>query len=436
MSSLKDYLSYYHSRGPLHEGRDSLPDQPPNTYPVRIVAYYLPQFHPIPENNIHWGEGFTEWTNVTKAMPRYVGHYQPRLPADQGYYDLRHIETIRTQAKLAAAGGIYGFCIHNYWFSGKKVLETPLEIILSNTDINLRFFLCWANESWTRRWDGQDNEIILKQNHSPSDDLAYIDSILPAIDDDRYIHIDGRPVIMVYRPGIFPDFRATTERWRAYFKRLNRPNPYIIIPQAFGVVDPRPFGADAAAGFPPHKSGWEIKQVRHRLRLLDRNFAGQCTNYDRMVENALENQPSDFTLFPGVCPDWDNEARKPNAGHSFFGSTPEKYGRWLRRALQYAVKAERVEERLVLVNAWNEWAEGAYLEPDRHYGFAYLAETARALADFLTDGPAVKKFGGGKVSPRFVARESILNHLVNRAANIITLMVSRGRRGSSRVEKA
>jgi lipopolysaccharide biosynthesis protein len=383
MQKLYDLFAFNTGKSPLHEDVAALPTEPPDETLVRLIAYYLPQFHTIPENDAFWGAGFTEWTNVTKALPRYVGHYQPRLPADLGFYDLSHEDTLRRQAKLCRRAGIYGFCIHNYWFSGHEVLDTPLRILLSNRDIDLPFCLNWANESWSRRWDGSEAEILLKQRYDEGDDLRYAESILAAVSDPRYIRINGRPLIMIYRPGVVPNVRKLIENWRAFFVEKGVGDPYVVMPQAFGNDDPRVFGIDAAAGFPPHNGGFELPNDSNFFHLLDRDFKGVIASFERLADIHRGNRPTEYRLFPGVCPSWDNQARMTGAGRSFYGSSPEAYGRWLRSAADQALKAPLADERIVFINAWNEWAEGTYLEPDRHFGFAYLAETRRAV-DSLT----------------------------------------------------
>ncbi|MBW0003936.1 MAG: glycoside hydrolase family 99-like domain-containing protein [Hyphomicrobiales bacterium] len=404
------------SIGPAYEPASNLPDGPAADAPVRYIAYYLPQFHETPENNEWWGNGFTEWTNVTKALPRYLGHYQPRLPGDFGFYDLSNPDYIRRQVALAKRGGIYGFCIHNYWFSGRRLLEGPLRAILQNRDIDIPFCLNWANESWSRRWDGSEQSILVKQNYAPGEDIQYAEYVLEFVADDRYIKIDGRPLIMLYRPDHLPDARATIERWREVFLRRGFPDPYIIMPQSRGVDDPRPFGIDAAAGFPPHKVAWEnVPDIRHWVRLLDPRFVGRVVSYDDVAATAIANRPNEFRLFPGVCPHWDNEARRPGSGFSLAGSTPNKYAEWLRAASEYALKAPRSDERLVFVNAWNEWAEGAYLEPDRHNGCAYLAATRRVLESLRSSNASrsLSAMNDQVHSPLEITRTSITNFAGN-----------------------
>jgi lipopolysaccharide biosynthesis protein len=346
---------------------------------VKLIAYYLPQFHPIPENDRSWGKGFTEWTNVTKAVPRFVGHYQPRLPGELGFYDLRNKETLVRQAELAQAYGIGGFCFHYYWFNGDRLLDTPLNLLLQNTDINMPFCINWANENWTRRWDGGNKDVIKSQYYSAKGDIAFVKALEPLFRDPRYIRVNGRPLMMLYKPSLLPDAAATVQRWRTHSINAGFGNPYIIMAQIYHGDDPRAYGMDAAAGFPPHFVGWRQPIERENIQWLDPDYQGLVLSYDTLISAALANRPTEFKLFPGVCPSWDNDARQPGRGIAYYGATPKKYGRWLAGACDRALQAETEGERIVFINAWNEWAEGAYLEPDRHYGYAFLAETAHVL---------------------------------------------------------
>jgi lipopolysaccharide biosynthesis protein len=366
-------------------GADFAPDDPAMHFnqapPVTLIAYYLPQFHPIPENDAWWGKGFTEWTNVTKAVPRFEGHYQPRLPAELGFYDLRNKEVIARQAELAKSYGVSGFCFHYYWFDGDRLLETPLNIFLRNPDIDLKFCVNWANENWTRRWSGDDKQILKSQRYSPESDTALATSLEPLFRDPRYIRIDGRPLVLIYRPALLPNASETVARWREHFAAIGE-NPYVVMAQMDDADDPRPYGLDAAAGFPPHRVGWTARFVP--LETLDRfdpAYRGNVVAYEAMMEAALTHRPREFKLFPGVCPSWDNEARRPGGnGHCFVGSSPRLYEDWLAGACRTAIdRSTTRDERIVFINAWNEWGEGAYLEPDRHYGYAYLTATANAL---------------------------------------------------------
>ncbi|WP_425228623.1 glycoside hydrolase family 99-like domain-containing protein [Sphingomonas sp.] len=382
MTAFHDHYRFYRQRGPLFEAESALPAAAPVAPAARYIAYYLPQFHPIAENDRWWGAGFTEWTNVTGGLPRYVGHYQPRCPADLGFYDLRDAGVLRRQAELAKRAGVHGFCIHHYWFSGVRLLEKPLDLLLANPDIDLPFCLNWANESWSRRWDGSESDILMEQRYAPGDDIAFAESILPALADPRYITVGGRPLLLIYRPGDMPEPRRTMDAIRDRIVRAGLPDPLIVMPQVFEAYDPRPFGMDAAAGFPPHGGPWSLPNDRASLQLLDPAFAGTAIDYAAMAQRLLENRGGDYQLFPCVAPCWDNEARKGRASLGFYGSTPARYGAWLRAASRRTCEDNSGDARLVFINAWNEWAEGAYLEPDRHFGHAYLAETRRALDGF------------------------------------------------------
>lgn len=379
------------SPGPEYEADDG--DLPVRAAPpIRLIAYYLPQFHPIPENDEWWGRGFTEWTNVTKALPRYVGHYQPRLPGSLGFYDLRLSHCLREQAALAKRYGIGGFCFHHYWFGGRRLLETPLQLLLEHREIDLPFCLNWANEPWSRVWDGSERRLLMEQKHSPDDDLAFAAAIEPALADPRYIRINGRPLLMLYRPGLLPDAAATAARWREHFRARGLDEPYLVMAYAFGDSDPRIYGMDAAAGFPPHPFGWDLPSQTETLTLLDPEFRGRVMSYDALASIFMAQPAMDFPFFPGICPNWDNDARRPGRGTVFAGASPRTYGVWLEHVCRRAMQAQNAEERIVFINAWNEWAEGAYLEPDRHFGYAYLRETARTLARL--GGPAERRPAG------------------------------------------
>ena len=379
-------ISYNMEPGPEYERPAELVLPKPA---VRLIAFYLPQFHPIPENDEWWGKGFTEWTNVSKALPRFVGHYQPHLPGELGFCDLRLPEMLRAQANLARRYGLHGFCFHYYWFGGRKLLDTPLNILLSHPDIDLPFCINWANESWTRTWDGREENILIEQRYSEQEDIAFAKALETIVRDPRYINIDGRPLLMLYRPDLLPDAPATVARWREQFRLMGLNNPYIVMPQAFGIDDPRICGMDAAVGFPPHK-WWDLPATNSSVTLLDANYSGRILSYEAMARAAAELDPKEYKLFPGICPSWDNEARKPRKGVCFSGSTPLKYGRWLAEASRKTLQHESADERLVFINAWNEWAEGAHLEPDRHYGYAYLNETARVLSN-LSEPASTKR---------------------------------------------
>lgn len=352
---------------------------PPNALKAKAIAFYLPQFHPVPENDTWWGRGFTEWTNVSKALPQFVGHDQPHLPGELGFYDLRIVDNMRRQAELAKLYGIHGFCFHHYWFSGRRLLERPLDQLIANPDIDLPFCVCWANENWTRRWDGHDEDVLLGQSYTREDDLSFIVDLMPYLRDERYIRIDGRPVIVVYRPSLLPDCRRTLGVWREYCIEQGLGDPFLVMVQ-FDVEDPRELGFDAAVEFPPHKLARDLRCINDRVQIVNPAYAGYIVEYDELARSG-ENWPTPpYPLFKGVSPRWDNEARKPGKGYTFAGSTPERYHRWISSAVDYARRNPVGGENIVFLNAWNEWAEGAHLEPDRKYGYAYLDATVRAVS--------------------------------------------------------
>jgi len=367
---------------------------------VKLIAYYLPQFHPFAENDEWWGKGFTEWTNVTKALPRFVGHYQPKLPTDLGFYDLRNVDVMREQAALATKFGITGFCFHFYWFDGKRLMETPILNFRAAEDINFEYSLCWANENWSRRWDGAEHELLIGQRHSPDDDLAFINYVSRYFSDKRYIKIDGKPVLTVYRPDILPDPKATAERWRKAAKELGFPDLFLVATTAFGFTDYEKIGFDALSEFPPHAI-YALEMVEE-VKFHDPRFAGAVLNYQTLVTMQMDRDYPTGVVFPGVMPAWDNVARRPLAGNVFHNSTPEAYRTWLRYCADRARQNEP-GKRLIFINAWNEWAEGAYLEPDRMYGHAYLWATASVideLSDIRNDASELLSLHNARFVPR------------------------------------
>jgi len=366
------------SSGPDYEGDSASTLALPDPL-VRLIAFYLPQFHPIPENDVAWGKGFTEWTNVSRALPRFIGHYQPHLPGELGFYDLRLVDSLRQQASLACRYGIHGFCFHYYWLNGKRLLDTPLNLLLANPDIEIPFAISWANHNWTRNWDGGNQEILQEQRYSPEDDLAFIRSLEPLMRDRRYIRIHGRPILLLYKPKLLPNAAATVGRWRRYLANAGLGDPYIVLCQIDEYLDPAIFGMDAAVGFPPNPLGWWLPDIGGSVVKLDPQFAGMIKSYEMMASQACALPRWDYTFFHGVCPGWDCEPRQPGRGACFIGSSPTSYGAWLARACRRTLDERPRDERIVFINAWNEWGEGNHLEPDRHYGYAYLAATARAL---------------------------------------------------------
>jgi len=345
---------------------------------ARLICFYLPQFHAIPENDAWWGEGFTEWTNVRPARPMFPGHYQPHVPLDIGYYDLTDINAQKRQIELAKLYGVGGFCFYWYWFGGKRLLEKPVEQWLENPELDFPFCICWANENWTRRWDGMESEVIMGQNHSPEDDIAFIAELGGYLKDPRYIRIDGKPLILVYRPKLLPDAAETAGRWRDWCRANGIGEIYLAYTQSFELDDPRNYGFDAAIEFPPNNASPTV--LTERIEGLDPEFTGIVYDWNSYVDRSRNYPQPDYRLFRSVCPAWDNTARRKTGGAIFLNNTPAQYGAWLGNALTRTLAdAPTRDERIIFCNAWNEWAEGAHLEPDTRFGYAWLETTRNAL---------------------------------------------------------
>jgi glycosyltransferase involved in cell wall biosynthesis len=347
---------------------------------VRLMAFYLPQFHPIPENDRWWGEGFTEWTNVAKAEPLFPGHYQPHMPADLGFYDLRLPEIQHAQAEMAQAYGIHGFVYYHYWFHGKRLLEKPFDRVLKSGEPSLPFCLCWANEPWSRRWDGRPHDVLQAQSYSTADDLEHIRWLLPALSDPRAITVHGKPVFIVYQAQDLPDPARTVDLWREEVSKAGLPGLYLMTVET---------GWDA--GWDATKLGFDAKiRFQPQFTVLDQVptlFAGPETmrvyDYESAWRALAAMEPAAYKAFDTVCARWDNSARTGANAVVLHRSTPEGYGEWLSKAIARVTTAPE-DEQLVFINAWNEWAEGCHLEPDQRHGTAYLAATKRALRARLT----------------------------------------------------
>lgn len=352
---------------------------------VKLLAYYLPQFHSIPLNDKNFGRGFTEWDNVTKAKPQYVGHHQPQLPIDVGFYDLSHDDVMYRQIELARQYGIYGFCFHYYWFGkNKRLLEKPIFNWLKNKELDFPFCLCWANENWSTLWDGGDKNIIMKQEMKPDTYSDFLDDILPFLKDKRYICINGKPMLTVYRPTLF-----TNEEFVRFIDGLQQKAKaagfehglYIISTNATlkreNMIDAKQWHVDAISEFPPHCIP-RLPKIKGTIVNTRAKMAR------RKMGEFIQRKEYEFDygqkVFRGVFPSWDNTARKIYSGAQVYdGVTPDLYMQWLSDSIAYTQKHMSVEEQFVFINAWNEWAEGAHLEPDKKYGYAYLAATRKAL---------------------------------------------------------
>ena len=342
----------------------------------KLIAFYLPQFHPIPENDEWWGKGFTEWQNVAKASPQYPGHYQPHIPADLGFYDLRLPEVMEQQIKMAREFGIFGFCIYYYWFDGKRLLEKPLEMLYNHPEWDMNYSVCWANENWTRRWDGMESEILIGQNHSDKDDLDFIKDVSKYFKDNRYIKVDNKPLLVIYRPGLFPNIKRTAKQWRNYCKQNLGTDVFLAMVQGFGNIDPNEYGFDAAIEFPPHNFNLQFLTEQFNAE----NFEGHIVDTLKIISDSKGKiNRTDYDLMRGVMLAWDNTPRRDNKSHIYLNNTPTVYEQWLREAINDTLQKKNNKHPFVFINAWNEWAEGCHLEPDKKYGYAYLNATQRAL---------------------------------------------------------
>jgi lipopolysaccharide biosynthesis protein len=364
---------------------------------LRLIAFYLPQFHPIPENDAWWGPGFTEWRNVVRARPLFPGHHQPQLPADLGFYDLRVPEVREAQAEMAEAYGISGFCYYHYWFNGRQLLNRPFDEVLHTGRPRFKFCLCWANESWTRRWDGMHGELLMQQQYSAEDDRAHIDHLLPAFADDRYIKIGGRPIFLVYRSHLLPDPARTADLWRERARAAGFADLYLIRVAGYGrEVDPQTIGFDAVVEFAPDwtflppRLYWTEKwgltaRINNQLQkagLMSTAYRNHNVfSYAALAAQMRSRPKAPFQRFRCITPGWDNSPRRRQDALIFHGTTPEHYEAWLRILAQDTLATFQGDERILFVNAWNEWAEGNHLEPDQRWGRAYLEATARALFD-------------------------------------------------------
>jgi lipopolysaccharide biosynthesis protein len=348
---------------------------------LKLVAFYLPQFHPIPENDLWWGKGFTEWTNVTKAVPQFPGHYQPHLPGELGFYDLRVPEIRRRQVELAKEYGISGFCFYYYWFNGKRLLEQPLDDFINDPNVDFPFCICWANENWTRRWDGAENELLIGQSHSFESDIKFIKSIEKIIKHKNYIRYNGNPLLIIYRSQIMPNPRATADSWRGYCRENGIGEICLVAAQTFGFLDPTEIGFDAAVEFPPHNL--DIPKTND-LPIANPVFEGTVYDYRNVATYCCNKPAPDFPLFKTVMPSWDNTARNQSHSQIFINSSPHEYQKWLEAVLDITSHSHPKGEGIVFINAWNEWAEGAHLEPDRKFGYGYLDATLNALNSNLS----------------------------------------------------
>jgi lipopolysaccharide biosynthesis protein len=351
---------------------------------VKAIAIYLPQYHPIPENDAWWGKGFTEWTNVARAKPLFSGHYQPHLPADLGFYDLRLPEVRQAQENLAKAHGIHGFCYYHYWFNGKRLLERPVNDLLASSQSDFPFCLCWANETWSRRWLGEEKNILQKQSYSSEDDLKHIQCLTQAFADPRYIQIKGRPLFLVYRPFDLPEPVRTIETFKNECVKSGLPEPYLM-----GVDAHHPgfnfekIGFDGTLIFEPQlgalpsfmRDGVSLTKLARNLKLGIASSKMKIYDYVE-ARQLMMSRKRDFPTHPCIFVSWDNTPRRGENAIVVVKSTPERFESGLAEMVESLLDKPH-DERLLFINAWNEWAEGNHLEPDLKNGTQYLEAVKR-----------------------------------------------------------
>lgn len=356
----------------------------------RVIAINLPQFHPFKENDEWWGKGFTEWTNVTSAKPRFRGHYQPQLPTDTGFYDLRLPEARQMQADMAKEYGLDGFCYYHYWFNGKRLMERPICEILKSDQPDFPFMFCWANENWARNWDGGYSNVLIAQNYSEEDDVNHMNYLCREVfSDSRYIKIDGKPVFLIYRPHYFPNMRRTIEIWRNVAKEYNF-ELYLCFCKHQGYIAQEyiDMGYDAAVDFQPTSRGTFGKYANPLAKIYKILFPKKLNrfnfsfSYPKYVKYQINRRPETHKEFPCACPGWDNSSRRKNTSFIIFkGNTPDLFGQWLAHILKTFSPFSK-DENLVFINAWNEWAEGNHLEPDNKWGRAFLEKTKEVISKY------------------------------------------------------
>ena len=347
---------------------------------ARVLAFYLPQFHPVVCNDLWWGRGFTEWTNVTRASPSFEGHYQPHLPADLGFYDLRRVETMGEQQALARRYGVEGFAVYYYNFGSQRVLEQPMETLLRRPDIDFRFALCWANENWSRHWDGGERAPLFEQDYGAATLASVIADFTRFAADPRAIRVGGKPLVMVYRPLLLPDPGRFAADLRTKFARAGLGDAHLVYVESMEAIErtvrPDAIGFDACVEFPPQGIA---EPLAGGVDLWKAGWDGRLYDYAATARNSVLRDPPGYARYPGVIPGWDNTARQPLKGTTLVGAEPETFQAYVEMKLEEMANFHVGDSRLLFVNAWNEWAEGAHLEPDRAYGHRWLAALRQAL---------------------------------------------------------
>ena len=378
----------------------------------RIIALYLPQYHPIPENDEWWGKGFTEWTNVAKAKPQFRGHYQPRIPADLGFYDLRLPEVREQQAQLARDAGIEGFCYYHYWFgNGKQLLERPFNEVLASGKPDFPFCVCWANHDWTNKtWEKgnsmRKDSVIMKMNYSTEDHESHFYSMLPAFRDKRYITVDGKPLFAIWAPRAIPEVEAFIGQWQALARKNGLPGIHFVgytvnasgksvnsgkltlwdtehAAEYYNDLLNKGFDAVMSAGLNRAKALCHGKIKLLMFYLACRTFLpiAMRTDYEKAMQHYYVEEDKWENVYPTLLPQWDRTPRAGNKADPMTGSTPKKFQATVEKALQL-VKDKHPEHQILFLKAWNEWGEGNYVEPDLKYGHGWLNAIREAIAKY------------------------------------------------------
>lgn len=365
---------------------------------VKLLALHLPQFHEIEENNRWWGKGFTEWSNVKRGRKLYPGHYQPKQPLNNDYYDLSDSNVLLRQAKLAKKYGIYGFCFYHYYFTGKKLLEKPVEAYLKQKD-KIPYCLAWANQSFARTWYGKegDHEMLLKQTYGREKEWReHFEYLLPFFKDEKYIKVKNCPMFLIYLPQDFKECNSMVEKWNAWAREEGFDGIHFVAMDAWYDTKWFPIRMDATADFEPPRTMRDVPMWIQKLGdekrkrfskvgitgniLKNALYVDNVRTYDMMVRLSLRRKHCNNLRrnYLGVFTGWDNTARKDESGFVVTGSTPQKFKNYLKKQI---LKSQEMQNEYLFINAWNEWSEGAYLEPDEKHGYAYLRAVREAVKE-------------------------------------------------------
>lgn len=351
---------------------------------IKILAYYLPQYYPDEHNNKWWGKGSTEWTNVSKSMPQYLGQYQPRLPGELGFYDLRIQENIYRQIELAQIHGIYGFCFYYYWFDGERLLNLPFDNFVNDKNIKFPFCICWVNENWTKQWSGNSNTPLIEMPNDVDCYKKFIESCYKLLIKENYIKINGKPILIIYKPLDIPKQREVISYWRSFIKQTLNMELYIIAADNTGKVIENISQMDvydALSEFSPGPHLKYMNDITNTKEYVCKTFYGKVYDYAEFVNNKRYFNTHYAKLYRAISPMWDNTARKKDKGMILDGATPELYKQWLKDIIIETKNNNNLDDKIIFINAWNEWAEGAYLEPDLKWQYGYLEATKQAIIE-------------------------------------------------------